>query len=113
MHKAYIRISIWYLETNSKKKTYLTINIMLNTALTQNKTMTVQKRIFSQLFDLVKEKKPRATKESINVTGTSNITLNNTNIDTSYRSHKEQYLPSSHRAPLKPEIQSRGQQPVT
>lgn len=39
MHKAYKRISIWYLETNSKKKTYLTINIILNTALTQNKTM--------------------------------------------------------------------------
>lgn len=45
---------------------------------------------------------------------TSNINLNAYTIETCRRTIKgKKHLPSSHRAPLKPEIHSRGQKPVT
>lgn len=45
---------------------------------------------------------------------TSNISLNAYTIETCRRTIKgKKHLPSSHRAPLKPEKHSRGQKPVT
>lgn len=48
-------------------------------------------------------------KKSIRLTCTGNINLNISNIDYSRKTHKGNYLLSSHRAPLKPAVHSRGQ----